>query len=673
MTASLLPQGKQQYFDLAGNPLVGGLISTFDAGTTNPRTTWADAAQTTPNSNPIVLNARGEAVIFWSGSYKVTVKDSLSNTIYTVDGFSSPLSLTDLTQSVVGQILYPLLASEAASNSTPLAYYYEPGNVKRYGALGDGSGATPTSTGVDISSAAWNTWAGTPFLTNPAYTPPGFQAARAKPFLNSDTWDYIGCNRALWYAGSISGATFFPAGNYVINLSGTNKVQQYNGLIIMKGQEQMIYGEGPYKTTITPKENAAFFAANNVGVANYYTLFTFYRTGGPPSGIRDIGVVGPTSYGTTSKNLTAILAQNINGVTFRDLWISALDRGIGADTSSGDSHVKGITTEFCFSYSVVTDATSELSIDFCNFWASGIVANQAGVVCAGRGTVTNSRFVGFVGKSFSADSGIFSNNYVSSTVAVDYCVTFGTGGSVVSDNEITGACQTASITVSANSSIVGNKIYNTDQHACLNLGANSAAASTATNLTVMGNTFLKTNATVASDNYAITAAQSGVGFTQAATQSCLITGNTFQGRALNPLGSATLTKNTYDGVLQTALFNETLTAAGDVIAPQVMSGTVASGATVNITGLLGIGSGTTRDSQRLNLVIIRCTGSSYDGRMYALFTSKYSGAATLIATLGTQSDGGSIAVGTSGTSPTFTPTCGLGGVVTYTVNAVPLG
>lgn len=85
MTTSLMPNAKQQYFTANGVPLSGGLLYTYEAGTTTPKVTYSDAAGTTPNANPIVLDSRGEATVFWDGSYKVVLKDSLGTTIWTQD------------------------------------------------------------------------------------------------------------------------------------------------------------------------------------------------------------------------------------------------------------------------------------------------------------------------------------------------------------------------------------------------------------------------------------------------------------------------------------------------------------------------------------------------------------------------------------------------------------
>lgn len=89
MPAVLLPNGKQQFFTTPGVPAVGYKLATFAAGTSTPQATWADALQVGANTNPIILDARGEAVIFWNGAYKVQLQDSTGAVIWTVDNVTS--------------------------------------------------------------------------------------------------------------------------------------------------------------------------------------------------------------------------------------------------------------------------------------------------------------------------------------------------------------------------------------------------------------------------------------------------------------------------------------------------------------------------------------------------------------------------------------------------------
>jgi len=83
--ATILPTGKQSFISNSGAPLAGGKLYTYAAGTSTPKRTYADAGATTPNANPIILDSRGEAAVFWSGAYKATLKDANDSLIWTVD------------------------------------------------------------------------------------------------------------------------------------------------------------------------------------------------------------------------------------------------------------------------------------------------------------------------------------------------------------------------------------------------------------------------------------------------------------------------------------------------------------------------------------------------------------------------------------------------------------
>jgi len=48
----LAPQPKAQFFDANGNPLVGGKVYTYAAGTSTPLSTFTDASEGTANTNP---------------------------------------------------------------------------------------------------------------------------------------------------------------------------------------------------------------------------------------------------------------------------------------------------------------------------------------------------------------------------------------------------------------------------------------------------------------------------------------------------------------------------------------------------------------------------------------------------------------------------------------------
>lgn len=79
-----------QFFDNAGNPLSGGKVFTYAAGTLTPLASYTDRGGGTPNSNPVVLDSAGRADIWLAtnAAYKLIVKDSTEATTYdTVDDY----------------------------------------------------------------------------------------------------------------------------------------------------------------------------------------------------------------------------------------------------------------------------------------------------------------------------------------------------------------------------------------------------------------------------------------------------------------------------------------------------------------------------------------------------------------------------------------------------------
>lgn len=89
--AVLTPIPKMQFVNVAGEPLVNGKLYTYAAGTTTPQSTYTDSTGATANSNPVILDTRGEASIWLGGSaYKFILTDSDDNEIWSVDYISAP-------------------------------------------------------------------------------------------------------------------------------------------------------------------------------------------------------------------------------------------------------------------------------------------------------------------------------------------------------------------------------------------------------------------------------------------------------------------------------------------------------------------------------------------------------------------------------------------------------
>jgi hypothetical protein len=78
-TAGILPNAKTTFVDKNGSPLTSGKVYFYQPGGTTAKTTWQDINQTTPNTNPVLLDDAGRALIWGSGSYRQQVFDQFNN------------------------------------------------------------------------------------------------------------------------------------------------------------------------------------------------------------------------------------------------------------------------------------------------------------------------------------------------------------------------------------------------------------------------------------------------------------------------------------------------------------------------------------------------------------------------------------------------------------------
>jgi hypothetical protein len=90
MAVNLSPVGNgQQFFDNNGVPLSGGLLYTYQAGSSTPLATYTDINATVANANPIVLNSSGrldnEVWLTYGFNYKFVLQTSAAVTLGTYD------------------------------------------------------------------------------------------------------------------------------------------------------------------------------------------------------------------------------------------------------------------------------------------------------------------------------------------------------------------------------------------------------------------------------------------------------------------------------------------------------------------------------------------------------------------------------------------------------------
>jgi len=129
-----------QFFDGSGDPLTGGKLYSYEAGTTTPKTTYTTAAGNVAHANPIILNsagriATGEIWLTASENYKFVLADSNDVVIATWDNITG-INGTGITSNASNVTYDP--AGVGAVATTVQAKLREYVSVKDFGAVGDG-------------------------------------------------------------------------------------------------------------------------------------------------------------------------------------------------------------------------------------------------------------------------------------------------------------------------------------------------------------------------------------------------------------------------------------------------------------------------------------------------------------------------------------------------------
>lgn len=73
------------FTDNSGQPLNGGKVYTYQAGTVTPKSVYVDNLGATPEQNPVILDSNGRKQVYATGSYKFVVKTSAEVDLYTFD------------------------------------------------------------------------------------------------------------------------------------------------------------------------------------------------------------------------------------------------------------------------------------------------------------------------------------------------------------------------------------------------------------------------------------------------------------------------------------------------------------------------------------------------------------------------------------------------------------
>ena len=146
MTGTIATIPKYQFLDSLGVPLVNGTLTTYLTGTTTLTSTWQDQALSSLNTNPIVLDARGEATLWLDSAlvYKFVLANEAGAIQWTqenISGTNSGASIlrADLVSSSGASFVGFIQSGTGAVARTSLSKLRESVSFADFGCVGDGS------------------------------------------------------------------------------------------------------------------------------------------------------------------------------------------------------------------------------------------------------------------------------------------------------------------------------------------------------------------------------------------------------------------------------------------------------------------------------------------------------------------------------------------------------
>lgn len=204
---SLFAGAGAQFFDNNGNPLAGGLIYSYAAGTTTPQATYTSSSGLISHSNPIVLDSAGrvpnEIWLTAGDSYKFVLQTSSAVTLGTYDDITGANDYTIFSAPTGSNLIGFIQAGIGAVARTAQGKMRDFISVKDFGAVGDGSNDDTAEIQAAIDAAAAY---GVGYTGATVYFPPGrYKISSSLTLPGSQFVSLLGSTKAstlLWFGGN---------------------------------------------------------------------------------------------------------------------------------------------------------------------------------------------------------------------------------------------------------------------------------------------------------------------------------------------------------------------------------------------------------------------------------------------------------------------------------------
>ena len=152
-----------QFFDNNGNPLSGGKIYTYEAGTTTPLATYTSSTGVTTHTNPIILDSNGRVPNggeIWNNYiklYKFVLKTSEDVTLATYDNVGGSFNTVAVIANFTGNgstVAFTLASAPAGENATNVyinGVYQQKNTYSVAGVVLTFSEAPPVASSIEVT------------------------------------------------------------------------------------------------------------------------------------------------------------------------------------------------------------------------------------------------------------------------------------------------------------------------------------------------------------------------------------------------------------------------------------------------------------------------------------------------------------------------------------------
>jgi hypothetical protein len=150
-----------QFFDNNGNPLSGGKIYSYEAGTSTPLATYTSSSGAAAHTNPIILDAGGRVPggEIWNALrlYKFVLKTSTEVLIATYDNVGSSFNAVATIANFTGNgstVAFALASAPAGENATSVyinGVYQQKNTYSVAGAVLTFSEAPPITSSIEVN------------------------------------------------------------------------------------------------------------------------------------------------------------------------------------------------------------------------------------------------------------------------------------------------------------------------------------------------------------------------------------------------------------------------------------------------------------------------------------------------------------------------------------------